>query len=434
VEVALLLGSDSAAVHVYSEHAGHTCLSRLTDNFQPTTTTTTTSLPSNTTIGHGGVTAGPTIPDYPGTFLGKPSGVYLNNTGVFICGGLLDQVPCEGQSCWGRAGCNRLHPATHEVDGDLVVQHTWQQIKYVNSSKGENLYNAYGNAVVAKKISHYQYPGQYPGLWITGGYNPEQDGGHDAVTSTFVWDETMDKLLNYNVKEPYGRRDHCLVELMSHKSPQYQYVEIGGTYNHTATKQRIESYDCLDEACTERQWHTYVLDNVVGNDYDWSKPSCTTYTPPDVNDEVVLIVSGGFTFFLSCEAWHIANFSCTWTATPQGGIFNGDGLIANTDMASMVSLDHVPHLFGVECRFDAGGPMSFIEVYRYTGGGWEETTVMTQGRRTDLVAVSVPADYICYGHHDHDPVMPTTTQPGYNVTKAATQPPLLPRPLRPDRL
>ena len=352
-DVALLLGSDSQEVYVYATHLddiGHlTCLE---DDVS--------------------------IEDYPGDFSGgKVSAVYLDNIGVFVCGGYLQQAETSNP------GCNWL-----TINSGEGIHSSWNPIEYNDPSAGFTG-AVYGKALVAKEF----VPEGKQGFWITGGSMED----HAFSGWTHDWEhEVDDSIQPAGVKEPLIRIDHCLVRLKIHNHQHFQYLEIGGTIKGNPGP-IIESYHCSDDDCTEWTWSAHTLTS----NPDLTRPTCTVYTPPSSSDEVVLIVSGGLTFKITCEYWDQKSISCTWDIEELIHLrsqINEDPLYPDTDRASMVNLDGAPHIFGVDGRFEDR------QVFKFMEDRWEELQLMNAAKE-NLVAVSVPEEYICYGKQ------PTTSAP-----------------------
>ena len=352
-DVAVLLGSDSQEVYIYTKHLedmGHlTCLG---DDVS--------------------------IEDYPGDFSGgKVGAVYLDNIGVFVCGGFLQQEQPSN------TGCNRL--TVEESEG---IHNSWNPIEYVDVNEAFTGV-LYGKALVAKEF----VPEGNQGFWITGG------DVLDWRTWTYDWEYDVDESIQQaTAKEPYVRNGHCLVRLKTHNHQHFQYLEIGGRIRGNE-ETIIESYHCYDDDCTEWTWSIHEL----SFDPDLTHLTCTVYTPPDSTDDVVLVVSGGHTFRIKCETWLQESISCIWEIEElvDSSQISVDPY-PDTDRASMVNLDGVPHIFGVD-----GKRISMSkdkQVFKFMENRWEELHIMKDPKE-NLVTVSVPEEYICNG------TQPTTSAP-----------------------
>ena len=251
-DVAVLLGSDSKEVYVYTKHLEDlTCLE---DDVS--------------------------IEDYPGDFSGgKVSAVYLDNIGVIVCGGFLQQAQTS------HTGCNWL-----TIDSRDGIHSSWNPIEYVDPSEGFTGV-VYGKALVAKEF----VPKGNQGFWMTG----EDVEDFASRGFTYDWEYGVDEMIELaGTKEPFIRNNHCLVRLKTHNHHHFQYLEIGGKMRGNQ-EPIIESYHCYDADCTEWTWTSHEL----SFDPDLTHHTCTVYTPPGTLDDVVLIVSGGHTFRIMCEAW-----------------------------------------------------------------------------------------------------------------------------------
>ena len=177
-----------------------------------------------------------------------------------------------------------------------------------------------------------------------------------------------------------------------HDSENYQYLEIGGDVPQQEGPTRIETYHCNDTLCSGRTW----TEQQVESGPDWTRPSCTVYNPAGSAEDVVLVVSGGISFVVSCESWLPDQFTCIWNVREVAAI---QLPFPETDNAQLVTLNNVPTLFGV----------SGTNVFQFGANElWQELGPMTR-ERINLVAVSVPDDYICFGKHLFAPLVPPTT-------------------------
>ena len=331
---------------------------------------------------------------YPGNFdndfNGRIGSIYIDNIGIFVCGGYTTFGELEG-------GCNWLR-VNQLVEG-TSISHTWQKIGY---TENQNPQNMFGCAVVEKEVH------SSPGFWITGGKNGHSD---DPTTSTYDWEYSeegvKDITFHPEPKEPLGRFDHCLVKVKTaHDRENYQYLEIGGDVPQQEGPTRIESYHCTDAGCSAMKW----TEQAVQSAPDWTRPSCTVYQPAGSPEDVVLVVSGGISFVVSCGAWLAEEFTCTWEVREVAAILV-DGFFSYTDEAQLVTLNNVPTLFGV-----AG-----THVFQFKDELWKELSPRT-GERLHLVAVSVPDDYICYGKHSFAPLQPTTSTSSSTTAATTTTP------------
>ena len=322
------------------------------------------------------------VDSYPGHFLdefdGRVGSIYIENIGIFICGGHTIAGRPEG-------GCNWLR-VNHPVEGNSV-HHNWQKIGYV---PGQSEQNMWGCAVV-EQVVHGS-----PGFWITGGGIVKLD----PTTSTYDWEYSEEgvKDITYHEvpKEPFGRIDHCLVRVKIAMDPQnFQYLEIGGS--NRIDYEAIDTYHCIDSSCSARNW----TEQRVEIDDGWERPSCTVYHPVRSENEAILVVSSGRSWKVSCGAWLADDFTCTWNITENTRPISADGMFINTDYARLVTLDNLPTLFGV------GG--SGTQVFQFKPDDtWSELPFMERAR-ANLVAVSVPDDYICNGKNHSVTTTSTTT-------------------------
>ena len=321
---------------------------------------------------------------YPGTFdndfKGRIGSIYIDNIGIFVCGGYTSSGQPEG-------GCNWLR-----VDRPVEVasiRHTWQKIGYTENQNPENMF---GCAVVEKEVHNST------GFWITGG---KEGHSYLPTRSTYDWEYSEEgvKDITYHPvpKEPFGRFDHCLVKVKTaHDGENYQYLEIGGDVPQQPGPPMIETYHCTDASCSEMKWTEQPVD--LPNPPDWTRPSCTVYQPAGSTEDVVVVVSGGISFIVSCGSWLPQDFTCRWEVREVEAILVG-GFFSHTDDARLVTLNNVPTLFGV----------SGTHVFQFGADElWLEQIPMKE-ERFDLVAVSVPDDYLCYGKHSFAPIQPTTS-------------------------
>ena len=335
--------------------------------------------------------------DYPGKFEndfnGRIGSIYIDNIGIFVCGGNTTSGEQEG-------GCNWLR-VEQLVEG-ASINHTWQKIGYAENQIPENMF---GCAVVEKEVH------ASPGFWITGGKDSQF---HDPTTSTYDWEYSEEgvKDITYHPvpKEPFGRFDHCLVKVKTaHDRENYQYLEIGGDVPKQQGPTTIETYHCTDASCSEMKWSEQKVDFAP----DWTRPSCTVYQPDGSTDDVVVVVSGGISFIVSCGSWQQENFTCIWEVREVEAILVND-FFSDTDDARLVTLNNVPTLFGV----------SGTHVFQFGADElWHEQSPM-KGLRVDLVAVSVPDDYLCYGKHSFAPIQPTTSVSSSTTAVTTTQTPV----------
>ena len=189
-DIALLLGSSNSQIDLYTGH--------LNPEIQPCWT----EIQIN-------------IDDYPGkfdnNFNGRIGSIYIDNIGVFVCGGHTTSGLPEG-------GCNWLR-VNQSVEGTSSINHRWQKIGY---TENQNPQNMFGSAVVEKQVHGS------PGFWITGG-----KVGHSSfpVTHTYDWEYSEEgvKDITYHTvpKEPFGRFDHCLVKVKTtHDSRGERYLRF----------------------------------------------------------------------------------------------------------------------------------------------------------------------------------------------------------------
>ena len=322
------------------------------------------------------------IDGYPGKFdndfNGRIGSIYVDNIGIFVCGGYTVHGQPEG-------GCNWLR-VNQLVEG-TSISHSWQKIGY---TQNQNPQNMFGCAVVEKEVH------SSPGFWITGG----KDGPSNLPTrSTYDWEYSEEgvKDITYHPvpKEPFGRFDHCLVNVKTGDDREnYQYLELGGDVPQQDGPTKIETYHCTDALCSEMKWTEQEVESAP----DWTRPSCTVYQPDGSTEDVVLVVSGGISFVVSCGSWMPEDFTCRWEVREVSAILVG-GFFSHTDNAQLVTLNNVPTLFGV----------SGTHVFQFGSDElWQELNAM-RGERLHLVAVSVPDDYLCFGKHSFAPLQPTTS-------------------------
>ena len=371
-DVVLLLGSDSDTVHVYENKI----------------------CPNGEAIQN-------IIDGYPGSFGGQVSALYLDNLGVFVCGGYLsaecqtDSVPCP-------RGCNWLQVNSDDLD---AINHSWASIEYADNSQGFG--TDFGMGLAPMEVS------SNPAIWLTGGIrnknrHPDQRDQPEAIISTYVWQHwgngTLGNIQLYGETEPYPRTYHCLVKVRTHHHEFDQYLEIGGAYS--SVHEEITIYHCGDVLCSYRTFDTQKLDSVqVG----LNRPTCTTYRTADLLDDIVLVVNEGHAFNIICDRWIPSNFTCSWKIQEVTMLPTFDEFFADTSSARLVNQDGIPHIYGVGRKLTKP---SYFEVFKLLDNSWTRESDMFGGTHqlSNLVAVSVPLNYLCYGLHTT-----TTTTPG-NVT------------------
>ena len=261
----------------------------------------------------------------------------------------------------------------------------------------------FGCAVVEREVDNS------PGFWITGGaeFTP-----NNPTESTYDWAYSEDNiLLNPAIKEPYGRINHCLVKVKTqHDLNNFQYLEIGGDVPGQEY-QTIETYHCTNSSCLERRWTEQRVDSSP----DWTRPSCTVYQPARTTEEMVLIVSGGQTWTVSCGAWSQENHTCHWDVLEQDAIPTESKFFVNTDEARLVTLNNLPTLFGASSE---GGVAT--QVFQLGPDDvWRELSPMAE-EMSYLVAVSVPDDYMCTGRHNSALLQTSTTTTTTTTTTTST--------------
>ena len=323
------------------------------------------------------VEVGPHPGSFANNFNGRVGSIYIENIGIFICGGRINGDH-DG-------GCNWLRAVVLE---GIHTIHEWQNIRYVEN---QNPNNMFGCAVVEREVDNS------PGFWITGGteFMP------NPTESTYDWAYLEDNiLLNPAIKEPYGRINHCLVKVKTQYDPQnFQYLEIGGDVPGQEY-QTIETYHCTNSSCLERRWTHQRVDSSP----DWTRPSCTVYQPARSTEEIVLVVSGGHTWTVSCGAWSQENHTCHWNVLEQDAIPTQSKFFVNTDEARLVTLNNLPTLFGASS--DGGEATQVFQLG--PDDVWRKLVPMSQ-ELSYLVAVSVSEDYMCTGKHSSALLQTSTT-------------------------
>ena len=223
-DVALLIGSDSEDIEIYSSNKNNHTYYKCLEN---------------------GVSY-----KYPGEFSGAISAVYLENMGVFVCGGSpLPTGPIELQVL---KGCNWLK---------LEDQHnypwvtpstpylTWHPIAYDDPSDG-NVDDVYGKAMVAT-----DFEDGTRGFWITGG-NADQGALDTKIAYVWKYNETenvINTIQNAGDErnEQYIKNGHCFVRVKIKDQNHYQYLQIGGNIITAENRPILEVYHCSNRECNE---------------------------------------------------------------------------------------------------------------------------------------------------------------------------------------
>ena len=342
-----------------------------------------------------------TVQSYPGNFTNdfneRIGSIYIENIGIFICGGYTT----NGQSY---GGCNWLR--MNETAEGSSVSHEWQKIGYVLSQTPPNMF---GCAVVEKAVDGST------GFWITGGAADDNDPTDNTYDWKYSEDGTNGIEYHVNPKEPHGRINHCLVKVKTaHDQKNFQYLEIGGEMP-SVPNEAIEAYHCTNSTCLEWIWTEQIMDRSPG----WSKASCTVYQPAGTTEDVVLVVSNGQTWTVSCGFWVPENFTCFWGVADRNRPIIIDEFFADTDQARLVTLNNIPTLFGVGSSRIGGESR---KVYQFRDDDeWLELTPMSR-KRSFLVAVSVPDDYMCTGKHSSALLQTSTTTTTTTTTTSTTTP------------
>ena len=108
-----------------------------------------------------------------------------------------------------------------------------------------------------------------------------------------------------------------------------------------------------------------------------------------------------------CEAWIPETISCIWEIrelieSSQINVYP----YPDTDRASMVNLDGVPYIFGVDGKVTS--MLKGRQVFKFIEERWDEIHIMNTAKE-NLAAVSVPEEYICYGKQPIKTAPATTT-------------------------
>ena len=295
------------------------------------------------------------------------AGLYLDNLGLFVCGGMNLGVPdaeCYYYYFRSMPGLFRWSKFDYEKETDIFQNH----------------------GILDTAMEAWDFNTGELGFYQVGGrYNVAQD---PSMLSTYKYKDG-DTVINQepNNEMPYPRAGHCFVRVKTSSDGRYQYLAIGGETSPENTAQ-INYYYCNDEDCTNWNWEVSIvpeLDQITGH-------SCAVFEESDEEGEVkeVVLIAGGKddysmkTFVLSSFCDSISH-KCNWTAK------DATNLPQPLSHGRLVTLDGVPYIFGGN-----NGTFATDTVYKFISGNWIEMSRMLLARQNHLV-LAVPEDWLCYG-------------------------------------
>lgn len=307
----------------------------------------------------------------------KMSGLYLDNIGIFLCGG---QNQTQG-------------PDPKTVCAFYEYGTTWTSIPYYQESHG----GIYGAAIEQWDFKIDNEPGLL-GFLHTGGIYYGQESS--PTTAAYKYLEGNDTVFAANdtwrLRPP--RSGHCFPRVKTNVDDRYQYLAIGGVLKDNALYEYMDYLYCNDANCTNWLWDRTQLFEGLGG---LSQHSCTVFRHED--KESVLVAGGrnnnqmtSKSFIISYSRCDPDSYKCDWE------IINQSDLPTPLYNSELITLDGVPHMFGGSTATTATSA-----VFRFNQS-WEELETM-KAPRQNHVALSIPEEWLCFGDFYSTIPPPTVT-------------------------
>ena len=306
----------------------------------------------------------------------ESTGTYLDNHGIFICGGINYDGSFE-------TACNGF-------EGGLEA--ALYRLPYADSAVQEN--GIIKSAMVPWQNQGYlQVGGRYPASLI-------------KYKSSFLYingDKTLyedeEKVLKY------PRAGHCFVRTRTLSGPSGQnvYIVIGG---RTVADMPDDATDilytlCENDQCDNFEWKTADVKE-LGDVSD--QHSCVSFQEKN-NRWVVMLVDNKNTFIIdqSCS-----QTQCLWTARQPHYTISWE------PNSKLTTLDNVPYMFTGQDVF-----MWITNDDDSIGNGWIPTGTLRYSRNNPTI-ISVPEDWLCTGYFSTSSTTVTSTSTTTSTSTSTT--------------
>ena len=243
-----------------------------------------------------------------------------------------------------------------------------------------------------------------------GGQNPDVEGLAGLYDATYIFRQDQEDKDNIpedvSKRMLYPRAGHCFVKTRS-ESGHDVYMVIGG--------EKVDPHDilyvhCTQEDCLDFEWFGA---DIEGRDDDLSLEvlTCTAFTD-HTGDQAVMIVTPEATLVIgqTCGTGEVCTLRsckmpCTWTVKSS---ISGLGAAHS----KVTTLDNTPFLFADNVIY---------EYYSEKNTWVVRQDSLLEYRRLHHTVVSVPEDWLCYGHFSTTTTTTTTSSTTTITSSSSTE-------------